>query len=174
MAERVDAESQLITRIHVSSNCSLTPKEGLLFYLSIVAISLIIAGICLWRGYWPVLPFTGLELLLLGVVLGISMRRGRYQEVIQISDDRVIIDKIGHENRERYEFPRVWARVELMRSRRDSHPSRLLIGSHGKRCEIGGSLIESDRVSLSRRLAELIGATGSVPGDGDGRVASGA
>ena len=167
MRERVDADSQLITRIHVSSNCSLTPREGLLFYLSIVGISLVIAGICVWRGYWPVLPFTGLELLILGVVLRISMRRGRYREVIQISDDQVIIDKIGHERRERLKFPRLWARVELSRPRRQGHPSRLLIGSHGKRCEVGESLIESDRVSLGRRLAELIGATGTLPLDRD-------
>ena len=137
-----------------------------MFYLSIAGISLIIAGICVWRGYWPVLPFTGLELLLLGVVLRISLRRGRYREVIQISDDRVIIDKIGHERHERLEFPRLWARVEVSRPRRPGHPSRLLIGSHGKRCEVGESLVESDRASLGRRLAELIGATGTLPSEG--------
>lgn len=170
MGERVDTDSQWITRIHVSSNCSLTPREALLFYLSIVAISLVIAGICVWRGYWPVLPFTGLELLLLGLVLRISMRRGRYREVIRISDDRVVVDKIGHERRERLEFPRLWARVDLTRPRRHGHPSRLLIGSHGRRCEVGESLIESDRVSLGKRLAELIGATGTVPSHGEERV----
>jgi uncharacterized membrane protein len=162
----VDTDGQFITRIHVSSNCSLTPREALMFYLSIAGISLIIAGICVWRGYWPVLPFTGLELLLLGVVLRISLRRGRYREVIQISDDRVIIDKIGHERHERLEFPRLWARVEVSRPRRPGHPSRLLIGSHGKRCEVGESLVESDRASLGRRLAELIGATGTLPSEG--------
>ena len=166
LAESIDANSGLITRIHVSSNCSLTPREAVSFYLGIVAISVIIAGICVWRGYWPILPFTGLELVLLGAVLRISMRRGRYREVIDIRDDCVTVSKIGHRHTEQREFPRLWARVELVRARSGGHPSRLLIGSHGKVCEVGQALIESDRLSLGRRLSELIGATGALPAGG--------
>ena len=163
LAESTDADSGFITRIHVSSNCSLTPREAVSFYLSIVAISVIISGICVWRGYWPILPFAGLELVLLGVVLRISMRRGRYREIIEIRDDFVTVNKIGHQHSDQREFPRLWARVELVRARRSGHPSRLLIGSHGRVCEVGQSLIESDRLSLCRRLSELIGATGALP-----------
>jgi len=94
------------------------------------------------------------------------MRRGRYREVIDIRDDCVTVSKIGHRHTEQREFPRLWARVELVRARSGGHPSRLLIGSHGKVCEVGQALIESDRLSLGRRLSELIGATGALPAGG--------
>jgi hypothetical protein len=39
-----------------------------------------------------------------------------------------------------------------------------LISSHGRGFEVGSSLTEDDRSRLERRLQELIGGVGQVPG----------
>jgi uncharacterized membrane protein len=163
--------SPVLTRIDVSANCSLTLRAAVVFYASIAVASLAVASLFVWQGYWPVLPFTGLELFLLGLALGLSMRRGRYQEAITISDDRVVIEKTGRGRDTREDIPRLWARVEMYRPRRRNHPSRLLVISHGNACEVGGSLTEEDRQGLGRRLAQLIGGTGEAPALGHARGA---
>lgn len=172
MSEPAASGSVFLTRIDISSNCSLTRRGAALFFGSIALASLSIAGVFVWRGFWPVLPFTGLELFVLGLALGLSMRRGRYQEAITVFDDRIVIEKRGHRRSDRKELPRVWARVERIPGPRRGHPSRLLLISHGVACEVGVALTEDDRQGLARRLAQLVGSTGEAPaietGDGDG------
>lgn len=164
MTELSSPKNTLLTRIQVSHNCSLSPRGALVFFGVTAAGSLIVAGYFTLHGMWPILPFAGLELLVLGVALGQSMKRGGLVEVISIHSDRVTIRRYGHGEDERAEFPRHWARVELRRSPRLGHPSRLLISSHGRGFEVGSSLTEDDRSRLERRLQELIGGVGQVPG----------
>jgi uncharacterized membrane protein len=121
------------------------------------------AGLFAWQGMWPILPFAGLELFVLGIALGLSMRRGRYWEVISVHEDRVTIKRHGYEPGESVELARHWARVDLRPSRRPGHPGRLLIQSHGRVCEVGVTLTEKERRELAGRLRELIGGIGEVP-----------
>jgi uncharacterized membrane protein len=108
------------------------------------------------HGFWPVLPFAGVELFALGVALGLSLKRGQRREVISVYRDRVLIEKGAGTVEEQLEMPRQWARVVLEQPRWRGHPSRLLVGCHGKRWEIGAALTEAERERLARRLVELI------------------
>lgn len=153
----------LLARIHVSANCSLTPRGALLFFGVTAVGSLTVAGLFAWQGMWPILPFAGLELFVLGLVLGLSMRRGCYWEEISVSEDRVTIRRQGFEPGQTVEFSRHWAQVELRPSPRPGHHGRLLIRSHGRAFEVGEMLTEEERRGLGDRLRELIGGTGRVP-----------
>jgi uncharacterized membrane protein len=128
-----------------------------LFFGVTAAASLLLAGLLAARGFWPVLPFAGLELFALGVALGMNMRRGRYCEFISVYRDRIVMEKGVGEVEERLELPRHWTRVELARAPWRGHPSRLLLRCHDKSWEVGTMLTESERESLRLRLAELIG-----------------
>ena len=146
----------LIGEIHVSANCSLTPRDAVLFFAGVAVGSLTLAVTLAIRGFWPVLPFAGLELLALGAALVVSQRRGRYREVISVFSDRVVIERTDGGRIGRDEFPRAWARVELVAPRHRGHPGRLFVGSHGRRCEVGRALTEEERRSMSGRLKALI------------------
>ncbi len=161
----------LLARIHVSANCSLTPRGALLFFGVTAVGSLTVAGVFAWRGMWPILPFAGLELFALGLGLGLSMRRGRYWEEISVSQDRVTIRRQGFEAGQVVEFSRHWAQVELRPAPRTGHNGRLLIRSHGRTCEVGEMLTEEERRELAGRLRELIGGTGRVPVTAPGNMA---
>lgn len=128
-----------------------------------MAGSLVLAGALAARGFWPVLPFAGLELFALGLALGLSMRRGRYREFVSVYGDRIVIERGAGAVEERFELPRAWARVALERSPRRGHPSRLLLRCRGRQWEIGAVLTEAERESLRRRLAELV--AGMEPAD---------
>ena len=146
----------LIGEIHVSANCSLTPRDAIVFFAGVAVGSLTLAVSLAIRGFWPVLPFAGLELLALGAALVASQRKGRYREVISVFSDRVVIERTEGGRIGRDEFPRAWARVDLVASRHRGHPGRLFVGSHGRRCEVGRTLTEEERRSMSGRLKALI------------------
>ncbi|MBT8137314.1 MAG: DUF2244 domain-containing protein [Gammaproteobacteria bacterium] len=149
--------------MQVTPNCSLSWRAAVIFYLWVCTASLGIALVFVWLGYWPVLPFAGLEMMVLGVALWLSLHRGSYREVISIFPDRIEVARGRTRQRECTVFPLHWARVNLRPTRLASYPSRLVISSHGRSCEIGRCLTESERIGLGRRLDELIGTTAHTP-----------
>jgi len=108
------------------------------------------------QGLTLILPFAGLEVVALGVVLYISAWRGGVKEVISVTGDKIRIE-IGHDVPEQHhELKRVWAQVVLERSWNNWYPSRLFIRSHGQQVEIGRFLNEAERQGLAKELQKLI------------------
>ena len=79
-------------RIQIAPNCSLTPRTALLFFLPLCCVSLTVAGLLTTQGFWPVLPFAGLEMGVLGWALHASLRRRFQSETITLSDDHVAVE----------------------------------------------------------------------------------
>ena len=140
----------------LSPNCSLTPGAAALLYASILAVALPVAGACASLGFWPVLPFAGLELLGLALALRLSLRRGRMREFVQIDERCVTVGKSGARAATESRFARGRARVEMRHAAVAAWPSRLLVGTTGRMVEIGAFLTESERRRLGARLSELI------------------
>jgi uncharacterized membrane protein len=139
-------------------NCSLTSRSALLFYLSIVAVCLPIAVLAALAGFWPVLPFAGLELAGIAAALALSLRRGRRRELIRVDERDVTVARSDGDRQVQYRFPRPWTRVQLSVASVPAWPSRLLVGSMGRTVEVGDFLTESERRRLGARLAEIIPA----------------
>lgn len=156
------AADEMLARIQVRANCSLSSQGALVFFAGTCAASLIVSGSFAWQGLWPVLPFAGLEMSVLGIALWLSMRRGRLREVITVYKERIVVEKGLGQPDEVDTFPRHWARAELRVSATDRR-RRLLICSHGRCREVGGTLTEAERMSLRDRLVELVGTTGEAP-----------
>jgi len=150
------------SRIELLPNCSLTVQGALFFFGTVALASLTFAAFFVAQGFWPVLPWAGLELGVLGWALWATMRRRRWTQTITVTPDDVEVILRGREGERRIVFSRHWAAVTLRRAR-GWHPSRLVIESHGKGLEIGSFLTEDDRRALHRRLAELIGRKAESP-----------
>lgn len=147
-------------------NASLTHRDAAFFFLSIAAVSLAVAIGFATAGFWPVLPFAGLELAALGVALRASLRHGRTREVIRVDEDSVLLQQTGPGRMTEHRFARPWTRVELQHAENASWPSRLIMQSGGRRIEIGAFLTEDEKSSLRTRLAELLGRPWPHPGFG--------
>ncbi len=148
--------------IRLAPHCSLSPRGALYFYASACATSFGVAGLMALRGWWAVLPFAGLEMLLLGAVLWHSQRRRHHVEVITLTDERI---EIGSQlaGKRPVVFPRHWAQVKLRRAASPLHPSRLLIMSHGRSLEVGSFLTEEERRGLAGRLQRAVGRVDESP-----------
>ncbi len=137
----------------VRPNCSSSlHANGVVF----LALAILLAGISAffaWWGAWLVLPFAGLELLILGAGLVFCRRSQEHVEHIRIGKQEVTVkNKSGT-----YVFQRAWLQVELRPPALRNHPSRLLLGSHGRRIEVGDFLCENEKREFADRLrAELL------------------
>lgn len=150
-------------RIELAPNCSLTPAGAKLFFGSTCMFSLVFAMIFVVRGFWPVLPFWGLEMLVLGLSLKASMRRRRYTQTLLITDSLVSLITRSRRGDTKQEFARHWAKVRLRSPRTRLYPSRLTIESRGLACEVGSFLTEEERCRLAKRLRRLVGGMNESP-----------
>ena len=155
--------SSAAARIEISPYCSLSPRGARLFFGGICGVSFGIAGFVALQGFWPVLPFAGLEMLLLGWALQTSMRRRFHSQIVTVSDADVRIEERNQKTQSSVVFPRHWARVRIHAGYSPLHPSRLCVESHGRSCEVGSFLNEMERRGLAERLKRLIGRLDESP-----------
>lgn len=126
-------------------------------------IYLVIAVCCLgiglafaMHGFWTVLPFAGLEVVVLGAAFYLCVSRSQIREVVTVNADIVTIEKGRQQPREHWECPRAWARVILEHSPIAWYPSRLVVAFQGQQVEIGRFLNEQERRELAEDLEGVI------------------
>jgi uncharacterized membrane protein len=156
----VDAEP---LRIEICPNCSLSLRGARLFFAATCVVPFGVAGFLAIKGFWPVLPFAGLEMAVLGWALNTSMERRFHRQTIILTERDVSIESRERLRSEQVVFPRHWAQVKLRRPAANLHPSRLTIESHGRQCELGSFLTEEERRGLALRLQRLIGRINESP-----------
>jgi uncharacterized membrane protein len=110
-----------------------------------------------------VLPFAGLEMLVLGWALSVSLENAHVVQRLAISPEQVRVDCIDRRSEQHLVFPRHWAKVTLRAPHVALHPSQLLIESRGRAVEIGGFLTEDQRRGLAARLKQMIGSINETP-----------
>jgi uncharacterized membrane protein len=150
-------------RIELAPNCSLTPRSARVFVGGLACVTFAVAGFFALQGLWHILPFAGLEIGLLWWAVRASLRAGQQRELILISADSVVIERHGAARPTRTVFARHWATVKLRDPPAAQHPSRLMIESHGRGCEVGRFLTEEERLGLAGRLRQLVGQSSESP-----------
>jgi len=149
--------------IEIRPNCALSARGAQLFFLSACLAPVSIAAFLALRGFWPVLPFAGLEVALLGWALHGSLGRRFCRESVTLTAEQISIESRRRGASLHVVFPRHWAQVKLRRPAARLHPSRLVIESHGRQCELGSFLTEEERRGLALRLQRLIGRVNESP-----------
>lgn len=142
---------------------SLTPKTARIFIALVAAPTFAVALMFTAQGFWPILPFAGLEIGLLAWAVRASMRSGLERETITVTQDSVIVRHWDRRGLQSSVFPRHWARVTLHAPPAALHPSRLVLESRGNACEVGRFLTEDERRGLAVRLKQLVGNMNETP-----------
>ena len=149
-------ENDLKKTIMVMPNRAMPWQHIMVIYLLVSGVTISIAFSFFTQGLTLILPFAGLELLALGVVLYISAWRSNIKEVVNIGEEKIRIE-IGRDVPEKiYELDKAWANIVLERSWNNWYPSRLLLRSHGRQLEIGKFLNEQERQCLAIELNKAI------------------
>jgi uncharacterized membrane protein len=108
------------------------------------------------QGMWLVLPFSGLEMLLLGIGLYVTSRKANRREVITLDPENTRIEKGVQRVDQCWEFKTSWVRVidERKGGRGDSRT--LAIGMSGESVEVGCFLANSEKDALAFQLKDCI------------------
>ena len=128
-----------------------------------MAISLCCLGIGMLfalYGYWPVLPFAGLEVIVLGIAFYRCLSRSQLREVVTVGSEVVSVEKGRQQPQQRWECPRAWARVVLEHAPIAWYPRRLTVAFQGRRVEIGQFLNEEERGVLADELRQALQRNG--------------
>jgi uncharacterized membrane protein len=142
-------------RVIVRPNRTLTLRGMTVLFAGLTLVVLTIGIGFTLAGAWPVLPFAGLELALVGAVLYRLFRHADDHEQIIVNRERVTVIRCRGRRERRDEFQRYWTKVTLER-RRGWYPSQLKVGSHGRFVVIAADVNEKERESLSATLNNLL------------------
>ncbi len=124
-----------------------------LFSIACFGIALFFLSI----GAYLVLPFAGLEVLVLFFVTYDFYRHHSHQEVINFTEHQIIIEKGLITPKEKWRCERAWASAKLIQSYHPWYPSKLGIQSHANFIEVGKFLCEEEREQLTSSLKKIIG-----------------
>src|ERR1700691_4775288 len=114
-------------RIELAPNCSLKPAGAVVFFASTCLFSLAFALVFVLQGLWPVLPFWALEMLVLGLALRTSMRRGKYTQTVLITDSQISLVTHSRRGTQKQELARHCAKVRLRSPPRGHATGRLTL-----------------------------------------------
>ncbi len=131
-------------------NRSLTPtaRRGLIGL--VLAASLLVSGGFALAGAWLVLPFAGLELVILLAALRAIERRDRSYESIRLEGNRLTISTSLPEGRSQQSFHAGWAKISLEAD--DTREALLCIRSHGHSAHVGRLMTPAQRRQLATDL----------------------
>lgn len=150
--------SPLCTHLVIGPNASLSQRQAWVFMCLLGTTSLAIGVFFALRGFWPILPFAGLELAAVGAALIYSLRRNAYREVVsfEASTISVVVGMAGGSRGARFSLPRSGTRVLVEAGPHRNSPTRLRLSCNGHAVELGRCLTDEERERIARRMRELI------------------
>lgn len=142
-------------RVVVRQNRTLTLRGMAVLFAGLTLVVLTIGVGFTLAGAWPVLPFAGLELVLVGAVLYRLFRHADDHDRLLVDRERVTVIRRRGRRERRDEFQRCGTKIVLERGR-GWYPSRLKVGSHGRFVIIAAGVNETERESLSATLNDFL------------------
>jgi uncharacterized membrane protein len=143
-------------RFVLSPNCSISWSELVAFYLFTCLVALAVGLFFTLQGLWLVLPFSGLEMLALGLGLHLTSRKVYRREVITLDRDRTRIEKGVRQIDQSWEFETTWIRLLDEPPGARNRRRRLALGAHGKYIEVGDFLDNPEKDALAFQLKDCI------------------
>ena len=141
-------ESEWAVEWMLRRNCSLAPRQLLMFYLLLCAFSLSVASFWWWQGARMVMPFAWLEIVAVGLAMLVYARHATDVERIAVRRGRLTVEHASGSRLERVEFEPAWVRVEP----ESGDCSLVELSGQGRRIVVGRFVRPEMRSQLSPEL----------------------
>ena len=143
-------------RIRAKSNFSLDARGLLGVVAALAAITLLLAGLLAWQGFWPIFAIAVVQVGLVSWVLVRTWENTWALETIEIEPQRIRIVKRRYRSQHEYELLTAWAVVETMEPEIGWYDPTVRLRS-GDRCvELGRFLTADEKRQLATRLERAI------------------
>lgn len=147
-------EKGLNGHILLKPNLSLSWNQNARFLITVFFILLVVSLFFGLKIGWLVLPYSGLEFLLLAASLYFLFRRYNRKEVIRFSKDRLIIERGKDKPDKTWIYQRHWSKFYIHDQGKYDIPKICLV-SHGKELELGAFLSYDDKQLLIKNLIQI-------------------
>jgi uncharacterized membrane protein len=131
-------------------NCSISPRQTLMFFVSMAFVALIVAMLCWIGGAHMVTPFTLLELLVFGAALFVYARHAGDRERVLLSARQLVVEWECAGEVERTAFNPRWAKVAV------NDRGLVEIVGEGRRAWVGRYTRPERREKLARDLRRAL------------------
>tara|TARA_Y100001970_G_scaffold1382_1_gene1631 strand:- start:2535 stop:3017 length:483 start_codon:yes stop_codon:yes gene_type:complete len=149
-------KKESLFRITLTPNKSLSWKSNILFILAI-SVTCGVIGIAFYiAGAFLILPFAGLEIILVGTCVYLVVQRSYKQEIITLTPEKLKIEKGISKPNQFWEYFRIWAFVVVEKPKHPWYPAHIVITSKGERVPIGDFLTEKEKLDLVDKLRNII------------------
>lgn len=127
-----------------------------LFLYIVSAVALTIGLVFAALGAWIVLPFSGIEILVLYIVMYRVSRKCHQQEVIYLTEQGVKVEQGVNTPDHTWESDLFWTRLVVKPGSHPWHPRKVVLRGRHDQIEIGAFLNDEDKELLIKQLQGLI------------------
>jgi uncharacterized membrane protein len=125
-------------------------------FLTVVGTAFLIAGA------WPVLPFFGLDVVLLYLALRCNQRAGNAFEAINLTRQALTVHRVDHWGKQSdFSFPPYWLQVNLHAL--PGCDNSLELRTHGRSLAIASFLLPHERQELAQTLRRALSRVTVAP-----------
>lgn len=144
-------------------HATLTPHRSLTregFYVLmglVILVNLVVAGMFVALGAWPIAGFAGLDVLLVWWAFRVNFADARRLERISITEHELVLDRESAKHPpQQQRFVRRWVRVEIEEDRERELIGSLLLVSGRTRVAVGEFLAPEERKTLAEALKSAL------------------
>ncbi|MCA3554336.1 DUF2244 domain-containing protein [Aestuariivirga sp.] len=133
-------------------------RKGFYLLMGLVAlVNLIVAGMFVALGAWPIAGFAGLDVLLVWWAFRMNFADARKLERISITEHELVLERESERRPpQQLRFVRRWVRVELEEDRERELIGQLLLVSGRTRVAVGEFLAPEERKTLAQALKSAL------------------
>lgn len=136
-------------RLTLKRNCSISPSGLACVFVALAVVVLVIGTGFALAGAWLILPFAGLEVLLLGGAFLLQARHAADYERIALASGRLSVEVSEGQRVERYDMDARGVRVEV-------EGTRVMVGDARRRLELGRHLDGQSRMRFGAELKKRL------------------
>jgi uncharacterized membrane protein len=146
------------SRIHILArgNFSLNASGLVLILLALTTITLGLAGILAFHGYWPILLVAIAQLVLVAWLFIRVWKNAWISEEICIDADDVCIVRQRYRDRIRICLESAWATIRLEQPAVSWYAPKLILRCRGQQVELGAFLTVDEKRSLMKHLSRAL------------------
>jgi uncharacterized membrane protein len=146
-----------VTAIRLKSNFSLGARGLLGVILALAAVTLLLAGLVAWQGFWPVLAIAVVQVVLVSWILLRTWENTWAVETIEVGPDRIRIVVQRYRARRETELETAWAVVESVQPDILWYDPTIRLRSGQRVVELGRFLTADEKRELAQQLKRAIG-----------------
>ena len=133
-------------------NCSASWDQNRRIIFAVMSVNALFSAGFIAVGAWMVLPFMGLELLAMWLIMSRVFQKLQIQQIVSLSDNTLSID-VGHQQCERrWQWPRQTSCVLVTVLPHPWDPLKISLSHCGEQVIIGGFLNKDDSQQLLNAL----------------------